>query len=293
MSQNSPAFYSQQYATAVEMLLQQRAAKIAPTFSPMSAVGKSATVVNQVGAVEADERTTRYDDIVPGDPAMTRPWVFPRSFDKAVFFDTIDQMRMEANPQSEFVATLVSAIQRKMDDEAIRAFFADRLIGENGTTTDTFPAAQQVGVNIGGTGSGINVEKLQNGIQILEEAEVDLDVEQLYCVISPKQKRNLMNEIEVTSGDFFKGQVMTTRNPSGFLSINFIVSNRLLVNGSSQQRVPLYVKSGMSFCTWDGGLKTDVSQRKDKRGLPWQAYAQGNFGAVRKENGRVVELVCA
>ena len=65
------------------------------------------------------------------------------------------------------------------------------------------------------------------------------------------------------------------------------------VEVSKQQRVPLYVKSGMSFCTWDGGLKTDVSQRKDKRGLPWQAYAQGNFGAVRKENGRVVELVCA
>lgn len=293
MSQNSPAFYSQQYATNVEMLLQQRAAKIAPTFGQMSAVGKSATVVNQVGALEADERTARYDDITPGDPSMTRPWVFPRNFDKAVFFDTIDQMRMEANPQSEFVQTLVSAIARKQDDEAIRALFADRLIGENGTTTDSFPAAQQVSVSVGGTTSGLNVEKLQAGIQLMEEAEVDLDMEQLYCIITPKQKRNLMNEIEVTSGDFFKGQVMTTRNPSGFLSVNFIVSNRLLLNGSNHSRIPLYVASGMKFCTWDGGVKTNVSQRLDKRGLPWQAYVQGNFGSVRKENARVVELICS
>lgn len=294
MSANSPAFYSVQYASAVEMLAQQQDSRVASLFTPMTGEGKSATVVNQIDAIEADERTTRYDDITPGDPTHTRPWVFPRHFDKAIFFDTIDQMRMNANPQSEYVSTLVAAIQRKKDDEAIRAFFADRLVGENGTTTDSFDGTNRVvGVSVGGTTSGLNVEKLQNGIQIIEEQDVDLDVEQLYCVISPKQKRNLMNEIEVTSGDFFKGQVMSTRNVSGFLSINFIVSNRLSIDGSSYRRVPLFTKKGMTFCTWGGGMKTDVSERKDKRGLPWQAYVEGHFGAVRRDNDRVVEIKCA
>lgn len=292
MSANSVAFYSQQYASAVELLAQQMTAKIANTFTQMTAVGKSATVVNQIDAIEADERTTRYDDIVPGDPVHTRPWVFPRTFDKAVFFDNIDAMRMNANPTSEYVNALVAAIRRKQDDEAIRAFYDARLLGENGTTSESFAAGQQVGTNVGGTSSGLNVEKLQNAIQILEENEVDLDMEQLYCVISPKQKRNLMNEIEVTSGDFFKGQVMTTRNPSGFLAINFIVSNRLPVDGSSLRRVPLYTPKAMAFCSWDGGLKTDVSQRKDKRGQPWQAYVQGSFGAVRRDADRIVEIKC-
>lgn len=292
MSANSVAFYSQQYASAVELLAQQMTAKIANTFTQMTAVGKSATVVNQIDAIEADERTTRYDDIVPGDPVHTRPWVFPRAFDKAVFFDNLDAMRMNANPTSEYVNALVAAIRRKQDDEAIRAFYDARLLGENGTTSESFAAGQQVGTNVGGTSSGLNVEKLQNAIQILEENEVDLDMEQLYCVISPKQKRNLMNEIEVTSGDFFKGQVMTTRNPSGFLAINFIVSNRLPVDGSSLRRVPLFTPKAMAFCSWDGGLKTDVSQRKDKRGQPWQAYVQGSFGAVRRDADRIVEIKC-
>lgn len=292
MSANSPAFYSVQYASAVELLAQQMAAKVAPTFTPMTAEGKSATVVNQIDAIEADERTTRYDDIVPGDPTHTRPWVFPRHFDKAVFFDTIDQVRMNANPQSEYVNALVASIRRKQDDEAIRAMFADRLVGENGTTTETFPAANQISVNTGGTSSGLNVEKLQLGIQKLEELEVDLDMEQLYCVISPRQKRDLMNEIEVTSGDFFRGQVMTTRNPSGFLAINFIVSNRLPVNGSSHRRVPLYTPKAMSFCTWGGGMRTNVTQRMDKRGLPWQAYVEGHFGAVRRDAKRIIEIPC-
>lgn len=294
MSQNSPAFYSVQYASAVELLAQQTDTRVASLFSQMTGEGKSATVVNQIDAIEADERTTRYDDITPGDPTHTRPWVFPRHFDKAIFFDTIDQMRMNANPQSEYVASLVAAINRKMDDEAIRAFFADRLVGENGTTTDSFDGTNRaVGVSVGGTTSGLNVEKLQNGIQIIEEQDVDLDVEQLYCVISPKQKRNLMNEIEVTSGDFFKGQVMSTRSVSGFLSINFIVSNRLAIDGSSYRRVPLFTSKGMSFCTWGGGRKTNVSQRLDKRGLPWQAYVEGHFGAVRKDSDRVIEIKCA
>ena len=292
MSANSPAFYSVQYASAVELLAQQMVAKVAPTFTPMTAEGKSATVVNQIDAIEADERTTRYDDIVPGDPTHTRPWVFPRHFDKAVFFDTIDQVRMNANPQSEYVNALVASIRRKQDDEAIRAMFADRLLGENGTTTEAFLSANQISVNTGGTGSGLNVEKLQLGIQKLEELEVDLDMEQLYCVISPRQKRDLMNEIEVTSGDFFRGQVMTTRNPSGFLAINFIVSNRLPVNGSSHRRVPLYTPKAMSFCTWGGGMRTNVTQRMDKRGLPWQAYVEGHFGAVRRDAKRIIEIPC-
>jgi hypothetical protein len=293
MSANSVAFYTQQYASAVELLAQQMATKVAQTFTQGTAEGKSATVVNQIDVIEADERTTRYDDIVPADPVHTRPWVFPKHFDKAVFFDTIDQMQMNANPTSEYVSALVAAINRKKDDEAIRALFADRLIGADGTTTDSFSSTFQGSVNTGGTASGLNVEKLQEGIQLLEEAEVDLDMEQLYMVISPEQKRNLMNEIEVTSGDFFKGQVMTTRNPSGFLAINFIVSNRLPVDGSSYRRCPLYTPKAMAFYTWGGGMKTDVSQRKDKRGMPWQAYVEGHFGSVRRDQKRIVEIKCA
>lgn len=293
MAVGSNAFYTQQYASAVELLAQQMQPKVAALFTQGTGEGKSATVVNQIDAFEAEERTALYDPVVFGEPAHTRPWVYPRHFDKAIPFDSIEQMQMNANPQSEYVQGVVAAINRKMDDEAIRAFFADRLLGESAGTTDSFAAGFQVGVSVGGTTSGLNVEKLQNGIQILEEQEVDLDMEQLYCVISPKQKRNLMNEIEVTSGDFFKGQVMSTRSVSGFLSINFIVSNRLLTDGSSYRRVPLFTKRGMAFWSWGGGIQTTISQRQDLRGHPWQVYGQGHFGAVRRDAKRVVEIKCS
>lgn len=296
MSANSPAFYSVQYASAVELLAQQMTPRLANLCTQMSGEGKSATVVNLIDAIEADERTTRYDDIVPGDPAQTRPWVYPRHFDKAVFFDTIDQVRMNANPQSQYVAALVAAINRKMDDEVVRAFWADRNLGENGTTTESFEAGMQVGVSVGGTTSGLNLEKIQAGLEILRALEVGLeDNEQISIAISAKQERNLMNEIEVTSSDFTTKRILDsgTMAGSGYMGINWVISARLSVDGSSYRRVPMWTPRGMAFCSWGGGRRTNVTQRMDKRGLPWQAYTEGHFGAVRRDKKRVVEIKCS
>jgi hypothetical protein len=295
MAAGSNAFYSQQYATAVELLSQQMRPLVASTFSQMSAVGKSATVVNQIAAFDADERTAIYETIAFGSPTHNRPWVYPRHFHKALPFDSIEQMQMNANPTSEYVRGVVASLNRRMDDEAIRAFFADRLMGESAGTTDSFASGFQVSVNTGGTASGLNVEKVQTALRILREQEVDTQMEQIHCVISPKQEQNLMNEIEVTSSDFTAKRIMdnATLANSNFMGINWIISNRLSIDGSSYRRVPFYATSGMCFATWDGGIKTDVSVRKDLAGLPWQVYGEGHFGSVRRDALKVVEIKCA
>lgn len=295
MSANSVAFYSQQYSSVVELLSQQVSTKIANTFTPMAAEGKAATVVDQIGNASVNERTTRYAPIVPGNITHTRPWVFPKFFDAAELFDTIDKLKMNASPESAYVQALVAAMNRQMDIEANAAFWADRMVGENGTTTESFAAAQQIGVNVGGTSSGLNVEKLQNGLEVLRAADVDTRMEKLFCVISPRQERNLMNEMEVTSSDFTTKRVLDAGGLDGqvYMGINFIVSNRLAVDGSSLRRVPLYTSKGMTFCTWGGGMNTKVSQRDDLSGQPWQCYVSGNFGAVRREAAKVVEIKCA
>lgn len=293
MAVGSNAFYSQQYASAVELLAQQLTPRVASLFTPMTAVGKSATVVNQIDAFDADERSGLYDGIVFGSVTHTRPWVYPRHFDKAIPFDSIEQMQMNANPQSEYVQGVVAAINRKMDDEAIRALFADRLLGESAGTTDSFSSSYQVGVSEGGTTSGLNVQKIQKALQILRSGEV-FDGEQIHCVISPKQETNLMDEIEATSIDFTARSLIDrgTVMGSGFMGINWIISNRLLTDSNSYRRVPFFTSKGMSFCTWDGGMRTKVSQRDDLRGQPWQVYGEGHFGAVRRDAKKVVEIKC-
>jgi hypothetical protein len=292
MSQNSVAFYSQQYTSSVELLAQQLTPRVAGFFDQMSCVGEGATVVDQIEAIAVQERTTRFDPIVPLDPKHIRPWVYPKGYDAAVMFDTFDKMKMNASPESAYVQELVAAMNRQEDDTAIAAFFADRLVNVNNASTpstEIFPVANAISADVGGTASGANVEKLQTAIQFFEEKEVDLDMEQIYVVIPPSARRHLMNEIEVSSGDFFKGEVMRTRSINGFLSMNFIVSNRLKKDGANNWRCPIFTKKGLTFARW-GARRTDVTQRKDIRGLPWQAYEDGYIGAVRKDNNRVLEM---
>ncbi len=102
----------------------------------MTGEGKAATAVNQIDAFEADERTGLYDPVVFGEPKHNRPWVYPRHFDKAIPFDSIEQMQMNANPQSEYVQGVVAAINRKMDDEAMENRPVQLVInGEDGPAT--------------------------------------------------------------------------------------------------------------------------------------------------------------
>lgn len=297
MPSNSIAFYSQQYASAVELVAQQMRPRIASTFTQMTAEGKQATVVNLIEAFEAEERTGLYEPIIGADPGHKRPWVYPRHFDKAVLFDSIEKMQMNANPTSEYVQGIVAALNRKQDDEAIRAFFAARNLETNsgGIATDNFAAGFQVGVGVGGALSGLNVEKIQAALEIERSAEVGIDDnEEIFCVISPKQERNLMNEIEVTSTDFTSKRIIDsgTMQGSNYMGINWILSNRLQTDTNGYRRVPLYTRRGMAFCVWDGGTKTRVSQRNDLRGEPWQAYGDGHYGAVRRDNLRLVEIKC-
>jgi len=301
MAGNTNQFFVQQFASNVELVAQQMRPRIASTFAPMTAVGKAATVVNLIDPFEADERTGRYDDIIFGEPNHKRPWVYPRHFDKALPIDNIELMQMLADPKGDYVMGIVAALNRRMDDEAIRAFFADRNMGEDGSTVDSFAAARQISVDIGGTGSGLNLEKIQEARKQARKLEVGLNdtngapTEVFHCVITPQQEQNLMNEIEVISSDFTVKRILDagTMVGSNYAGIDWIISNRLLTDGNGYRRVPFYTSMGMTFCTWDGGIKTDVSQRKDKRGLPWQAYGEGHFGAVRRDDVRVFEIKCA
>ena len=148
---------------------------------------------------------------------------------------------------------------------------------------------------ISSSATGMNVEKLKAGIQILlaNEAWDPSSGDRITCVITGKQNRNLMDEIQVINSDYNGDKAVVN---DGFVmswgKVDFIHSERLPTNASSQTRVPMYCKTGMHLGMWND-LSTDVSQRKDLAGLPYQVYLCGTFGATRLEEKKVVELPCA
>lgn len=295
MPANSNVFYSQQYTSACELVAQQMRPRLTGLFMPMTATGQSAVVAQFIDVGEAEDRTELYTPIAADDAVHTRPWVYPLNCDKAILFDSIEQMQMEANPTSQYVQGIVAAINRNTDSEGLRAFFANRNVGQNGGTSEAFNANSNrvISVDTGGTASGLNVEKIQALLESMRSTEIGIDDgEQINIAISPKQERNLMNEIEVISSDFTMKRIMDagTMVGSGYMGINWVLTNKFNLDGNGYERIPAWTQRGMSFCTWNGGMSTKVSQRDDLRGQPWQAYGQGHYGAVRRDEKRVWEI---
>ena len=296
MSQAVTTHYVQQYTTNVQLLSQQKQSRFRSTVTTGAYVGKQGVPVDQFAPTVAQKRTTRYPALTPVDTQTDRRWVFPVDYDWNDLIDGIDKLRMLIDPQSSYVQNGMSAMSRAMDDEIIAAFFGTAKTGVDGSVSTGFPASQQISASEGAaSATGMNVEKLKAGIQVLlqNEAWDPSSGERIQCSITAKQNRNLMDEVQVINSDY-NGEKAVVND--GFVmswgKVDFIHSERLPLNGSSQTRVPMWVKAGMHLGMWQD-LSADVSQRKDLAGLPYQVYLFGTFGGTRIEEKKVVELPCA
>jgi hypothetical protein len=298
MSVNIPTWYVQQYNQNIQQLVQQKVSRLRATCLTGTHVGTSASPVDQVGVIEMQDVTTRFEPMPRVDAPTDRRWVAPFDADLPQPIDTFDKLRLLTDPQSIYVTNAVAAANRKFDDRILTAFFAAAQTGVTGGTSTAFDTTNQVvGVNTGGTASNMNVAKLEAGRKILLANEVNLEEEAIYVAITATEDQSLRNEIQVISMDFNekpvfndKGLIMSWR---GF---NFIHSERSALTttatddqaGSSKQ-IPMWVRSGMYLGIWND-INTNISQRNDLRGEPFQAYTKMSANATRLEEKKVVKI---
>jgi hypothetical protein len=293
MSVNIPNHYAQQYATNVDLLLQQKDSRLRSLVTQGQYIGEQASPVDQVDSVEMQSVTGRFEAMPRVDADTARRWVQPQDFDLPQLIDSFDKLRLLTDPNSVFVQNAVNAAKRKMDDVIITAFFASAKTGKTGSSSTSFPSTQQVAVTQGASAAtGLTVAKLREARRILRANEVDLDMDPITCVVSSKQEDNLLAEAQVISLDFNDRPVLVDGRLKSFLGMNFVPSERLAVDANSYRRVPVFAKSGMHLGIWND-ITTDISQRKDIRGLPFQAYVYMTVGATRLEEKKTVEIKCS
>jgi hypothetical protein len=293
VSQLITTHFVQQYTTNVQLLLQQKGSRLRGSVREGMHVGEQAVPVDQIGKVEATKRGTRYPDLTPSDTPTDRRWVFPSDYDWNDLIDNVDKLRMLVDPQSSYVLNGTYAMGRAMDNEIIPAFFGTAKTGKAGGTSTTFPAGQQISVSFGAAAAiGLTIAKLREAKRLLLAAEVDVDNDPLYVPITAKQHDNLLGEAQAISLDYNSKPVLVEGKITSFMGFNFIHTELLQLNGSGYRRVPAYAQSGMYLGLWND-IRTDVSQRKDKGGLPWQVYVYGTFGATRLEEKKTVEIPCS
>lgn len=298
-----------QFTRNVEQLLQQMGGKLPGLVSRGSYVGKSAAVVDQVGTIGVTRNRARHADTphvsVPGD----RRWVNPNTITTSTLIDQIDDAKMLIDLRSPYAQAITQAFGRADDDEIGAAFFGASNIGEQGQTTVAFPAAQIVGVNVGGTNSGLNVPKLRNAKRLLMASGLDLEREKAYIAITATEHDNLLGELQVTSLDFNSKPTLVEGRVTQFLGFTFVHVEWQATNtggdaayvnalpfiapgglGATTRNIPVWVESGMHFGQWNG-LDMRVDTRPDKN-YNTQLWAEEMIGATRTQEKKVVQIIC-
>lgn len=298
MSANALNVFVKSFATNVTLLSQQKGSYLEKTVMVKNFKGNAAQVVDQVGIINANRVTQRFQPITRTDAPIDSRWCFPVDYDLAQMIDEFDKLRLAVDLTGPEVESAVYALGRAKDDEIISAYFGTAKTGVDGSTNTSFLAANVVSVQEGAsTSTGMSVAKLRKARKLFKSNNVDLVNDQLFVVVAAQQEDDLLGELQVVSTDFNERPVLVDGNINRFLGFTIVHCERIVNNngtddqGGTSTPCPAYVKSGMALGIWND-INTSIDKRTDIAGLPWQIYAKATFGATRVEEKKVVKIWC-
>lgn len=295
MSVNAPNIYAKKYASSVDLLLQQKGSRLRKCVTEATYQGQGAQVVDQLGSVEMQQVTGRFAAMGRVDAAVDSRWIFPTDFDLPQLVDKFDKLKMFADINSKYVENAVNAAGRKLDSQILAAAIGTAMTGTNGTTSTALPSGQKIAVGFGAAAdTGLTVAKLREAKRLLMAADVDLETDELWMPVGATQHDNLLAEAQVISLDYNERPVLAEGRIMRFLGINFVHTELAVATAqqaSGDVLLPVWAKSGMHLGIWNE-ITSDISQRNDLQGLPWQAYVYMSSGATRIEEEKVVQIAC-
>ena len=278
------AAFVQQYKGNVQHLLQQKGSVLSEHVKIESAYGKGAKLMEQVGPVVAQQRTTRHGDTPLIETPQDARWAHPKDFEWADLIDDQDKLRMLIDPQSPFAINGAYALGRAKDDEIIRALNGTAATGEDGTGSASLAAGNKIAHG----SAGLTTAKLITARKKLLAAQVDMD-EELVIIYTAEQLEDLMGDTQFENADYNSVRALVQGEIDTWLGFKFVHCERLTTDGTSRL-LPAFAKSALCLGIW-GDIETEITPRPDKS-YATQVYVKGTYGAVRLEENKVVQIAC-
>lgn len=281
-----------QFGSNVDMLVQQKGSRLSRAVRLEMGVTGETAFYDQIGATEAVEVFDRHGD----SPLVSTPHARRRvtliDVEWGDLIDDFDKLKTLIDPESAYALNASWAVGRKIDDIIIRNIFAAADTGKDGTTSVTFPAGNQVAADFDGdsVAEGLTVAKLREARRLLRSFEVPED-EPMYIGVTAKQMDDLLGTTEVTSSDFNTVKALVQGDINAYMGFEFIHTERLLLNTSSQRRVPVWSRNGLMLAVAKEPM-VRINERPDKR-FSTYVYYMTSVGSTRMEEDRVVEIICA
>ena len=285
MSTQITTAFVNQFSANVQMLSQQMGSLLRNAVDVETVNGEKA-FFDQVGSAAAVLRTSRHADTPLIDTPHSRRMVTMSDYEYADLIDDQDKVRLLVDPTSTYSRAAAAAMGRAMDDVIISAALGTSLTGKDGGTSTAFATATN---QIAAGATGLTLAKLIQAKEILDAGDVDPSIPR-YIAVSPKQISNLLNSTTVTSSDFNTVKALAMGEINSFVGFNFIVTNRLGVDGSAARRVIAFAMDGIKLAI--GREPTArIDERADKS-YATQIYYAMTLGSTRMEEKKVVEVLC-
>lgn len=281
---NIDEFKTLKFAEGITILQSQKQSRLEAAVSTETDILDRKSFDQLADEQELDERFGRNTDTPISEADHRRRWIYTRDFEKGYLLDREDDIRNLNNPINSYTRNFVSMANRRKDRLIIEAFDATAITGRNGTGTAPFDATN---FSIPASGSNMTTDKIKTAHRMLVEAENEL--EECYIAISANQEKDLLNETEITSGDFNTQRVLMNGRLDTWYGFKFI-RLELLALAAGVRTCFAWCKPSMKLGIGASDL-TRVEQRPDK-GYSTQAYAKRHYGATRMNEKGVVRIFC-
>ena len=277
-----PVSFVQQFSSTVRMLSEQRYSRLRSAVMVQPVTGES-FAVERMGGVSANQVTTRHGDTPLNSTPHSRRWGYIADYDVADLIDKPDQAKLLIDPTSGYVMRHAGAMGRQLDDVIIASLTGPATTGHTGTGTATLSGSQVIG-----DGSvGLNIDKLMQAKQVLDQNEVE-EFYPRFWACSAKQIRDLLNDDKITSADFNVVQALVQGKVDTFLGFKFIRTERLAVPSANIRRNIAWAQPAL-IVGMQAEPQSYIDPRPDKRRSK-QVYTAGSWGAVRVEDEMVVQV---
>lgn len=239
---------------------------------------------DQYGEDTFVEIATRLADTPIQETDHRRRKVAPSYFVSNTLEDPFEALQMLVDPKSTYMQAKVAGKNRKIDKIIIDALEGTAKSGKTGSTDKDLASANKVLVQ----GAGLTKEKLLEAHKILNAFEIPKNDRSF--IVSAEQLEDLLNTTEVASADYNTVRTLIQGEVGTFAGFNFIHSEQLSTDGSSDRLCYAFQKGGLQLAI-QKDAEGRVTERPDKN-YAWQVYMRITLGAVRLDERYVVQVAC-
>jgi hypothetical protein len=235
----------------------------------------------------------RYEQTTHVPTSSYKVWGRTYKFDAAVIRDEWDEKDLAdiISPDSDIVRAQVAGFNRLFDEKIRDAMVANRRLGENGDTTETFPTGNTIDADFGGSDSGLTLAKIAETARLFDEMRAPRKGR--VFVYSASQLSDLVTSVaEVKSLDYIRQSVLENRTlPDGWMGFErFVQYDDLVADATdTDARVCLaFVRDHMIAFDGEYRFSTDILATQNHA---IQLRPRARIGAMRKQNS-VIRILC-